>query len=339
MNAELPKFDSFSLAPGPAGAKTSCLAWAGWAVWTPSLWRPLSINGGRTKGTLLIGDGQQAVAQIKWLQIKRKSFDESRWIKRRLRKVARRPYRKVSPVKGRTDDFQQLAWLDAGQLKRKSRSQTAIWYGFSQTARLLLEVVINAAAGDDVVRTLRKEVLASLRACPVDGPTAWSLFDTNFVSPAGFDVRNKRINLGDVALEFVSSGQRIVVRQVYPAQLALQRRGLEKWLNDWPFQQRRRFKAAEDPKMLDIQAVTMPVTATCRIGQKRLPFPLRYIKRRHSVAAVAQEPGLDRLMMAEYDCPFRRGSNQDFGVDMVSWLLGQMNWARRIATGPRDDKA
>ncbi|RPI59598.1 MAG: hypothetical protein EHM48_08640 [Planctomycetaceae bacterium] len=329
MNIEPPKLDNLSLAAWPAGEKVSCLAWAGWAVLTPSTWRPLGISGGRKKGTLLVGDGRQAVAQFKWLWIKRKKFDPARWIKRRLRRVAQKQYRKQASAAVGVGDFQRLAWLGAGQLKRASRSQTAIWYGYSQAAKLLLEVVINAGAGDDVVRTLRKEVIASLRACPANGPTLWSVFDTSFVSPAGFDVRKKRINLGDVAMEFVSRSRTIIARQVYPAELALQRRGMDKWLSDCPFPQKRRFKAVGEVRDVNVDTLTIPATARCRVGQRRFPFPLRFVCRRHSAAGVVEETGIGRLLMAEYNWPFRRGGSADSGLDVVSWSLGQMNWSSR----------
>ena len=67
------------------------IAWAGWRVRVPEDWRPLKLEGGWAKGSLMLGREGSPFVLIKWWRPEQKSFDAERWMKRRFKSLGALP--------------------------------------------------------------------------------------------------------------------------------------------------------------------------------------------------------------------------------------------------------
>lgn len=263
---------------------SSALAWAGWSLPIPEAWQPLKVEGGWQKGSMMIGTEETPVALIKWLRPQEKRFDAERWMQQRFKDLGALPDDNTPTAAG----FVPAQWVVA--LQNKEGVGKTIWYGYAPDADLLMECVstsaVDAAQRDLFFNTL----LPCLAATPVTEPVPWSLFSAAFTSPPGYTLTNQRIALGDVALELHNdNGHRLILRQVFPAALAMQRRGLEQWLDSPPFMERRHLRRPE-------QAHADTASLRQR-GWKRLPAPMGWLKPRYCTR-MAQISN-DRLYLGE----------------------------------------
>ncbi len=99
-----------------------------------------------------------------------------------------------------------------------------------------------------------------------------------FVCPPGFELVGRHRFAGDVALLF-RKGRResLLVRQVYPGDLALRRRTTERWLEAYPFKEHRRLRKASS-QIEDWTHERRPeLTGIRRRGRKRLGIPLGWM--------------------------------------------------------------
>jgi len=196
------------------------------------------------------------------------------------------------------------------------------WYGFSASAGLGLELVASGQIDTRQRKALDEIVLPSLGATPAEAPSRWSVFEASFLSPAGFTLERAQLHVGDIALCLrARGGRRLLLRQVYPADLALSRRGLEAWLDHPPFREQRRFRRLGEPQPWQATSFGRTLEGVLRRGKKSLPAPLGPLGRRRSVAAVACDADLERLLLAEYDDP------KDADAGVLAEEIGHMNWA------------
>jgi hypothetical protein len=268
---------------------------------------------------MILGDSSQAVAQIKWSKQTGRNFDSERWLKQHIKAVASKSTKvdnEPAPA-----DFEQVAWISGvGSPKTGPRS---LWYGYSSKAKLLLEIVVNSKIDEKTQRIFRTRVLPSLRVCDHSLPTKWAFFDVSFESPAGFTIKEKRLNVGDMALELTSRKLgRLLVRQVYPASLALQRRKLEKWMRSFPKKEHRHFKPSNESEQWKVESFERDMNGLICRGQKRLPFPLGFCTPRFTISAISHDTQLDRLLIVEYD------GKKPEADSAVSKVISRMNWAR-----------
>jgi len=295
------------------------LAWAGWMMKVPPKWRPLKIEDKPGSGKMILGDSSQAVAQIKWSRSAGRNFDAGRWLKQRIKAVASNST-KVDNDPAPTD-FEQAAWISrAGSSKT---SPKLVWYGYSPKARLLMEVILNSEIDEKIQKIFRFRVLPSLRVCDHSLATKWAFFDVSFESPAGFILKTKRLNVGDMTLELTNKKVgRLLVRQVYPASLALQRRKLEKWVRSFPNKEHRQFKPLNETEKWKVESFERNIDGLICRGQKKLPFPLGFCAPRFTISAISHDAQLDRLLIVEYD------GKKPEADSAVSDLMSRMNWAR-----------
>jgi len=301
---------------------SSMLAWAGWRMRVPESWRPLRIEGEWRKGSIIVGDAAEAIMQVKWMRVTRKNFDAARWARRRLKKVRRAPAAGGPSPKGFPDPAWAPADPDAGR--------GAFWYGYAPAAGLLVGVLTSAGVSRKGQRAVASTALPALRASGRDDPTRWAVFGASFESPPGFAVRRRRVHLGDVALQLTAPGRStLLLRQVYPAALALARRELPLWLEFPVFKEHRRFRPADVQEAWRVESFGRTLEGLRRQGRKQLPFPLGVCAPRWSEAAVVHDAELDRLLIVEYDAAGRADK------DRVARAIGAMNWAHFEPGGKR----
>jgi len=268
---------------------------------------------------MFVGDDREPVLRLKWWRPGKRWFDPERWLDRRVRSA---PLRPVNPEGPKPAGFQHVRWIPEAEPKASERPVLWLWYGYAPKADLVLEIAVSSGLATRVKRMIASRVIPSLRAYGLDEATRWSLYGASFESPAGFRMVERRLLLGDITLRLVSADKsRLMLRQVYPATLALARRKLERWLDVRPFKQHRRFRAAGPAERWTVSSFGRTLEGIRLIGRKRLPFPLGFCASRETVSAIAEDKSLDRLLLAELDSP---GPPDEA---LVGRVVGQMNWA------------
>ena len=309
------------------------LAWAGWQMRVPSDWRPLSVSGGAAQGAMMLGDASRPLMRIKWARPSGRRFDAERWIRRRVRSAAGK-HAGVEPTDA-SPDFRPGAFARAAG-GRKTRRR--LWYGYAPRAGIALELVISAEAGGGRPVRMDRGMLASLRASGPDEPTCWAVFDASFVAPPPFVYRASRLHLGDIALCLTAGGgRRLLMRQVYPAKLALSRRELARWLQYPPFKEHRKVRPAGEPERWTVQSFGRALEGLLRKCPKRLPAPLGACGPRWSVSGVLVDDRMDRLLLVEHDVPPATAAASEIAgaagpgggsEALAEEVIGRMNWAR-----------
>jgi hypothetical protein len=207
-------------------------------------------------------------------------------------------------------------------MSKASKGATSVWHGYSPAGKLAMEITVNMAADEASRSALVQTTIPSLSVGGVEAPTRCAIFETSFELSAGFDVGDKLLRSGYIALKFAGDGRRsLVVRQIYPAELALARRSMEDWLDARPFPCRKRVLPAGAAEEWNVPSFGRQLGGRIRRGWKQLAAPLSFIGRRWFVAAVAHDCELDRLLLAEYESPRPEGD------EAVVDAIGRMNWA------------
>lgn len=273
---------------------------------------------------MMLGNATHAVMQIKWWRPGRARFQAARWLRERLKGAA------VVPLESRTKDFAQTAWVPAPKLEGEWVGRS-LWYGYSQGAGLVVEAVVNSSAGGDIHRAVESWILPSLGTSKREAPTQWAVFGASFESPPGFAIQSHRLHLGDLALVLESrDGRRLLLRQIYPADIALKRRTEDRWLTVSIFKEYRKYRTTRDPRAWEFESGGKRFKGMKREGRKRLPFPLGGVAPRVTVGAIVRDEVLGRLLVAEHDTPEREPDES-----AVKTALTRMNWALEGAAETR----
>lgn len=294
----------------PQGAyPPSAIAWCGWRIDGPDAWRPLKITGDPAKGSMMIGDGERPVLFVQWRQVGARGFDADTWLSRRFRKLRALPDTKAPRPRG----VETAAWVREIEL-REGQSKS-VWCGYSRAAELLLELVTTNVTGHLDNRETLEQVLPTLSVSGHTEACLWSLYGVGLLSPPGFKLVRRHLFSGDIALGFKRRGREgLLLRQVYPAGMAVSRRPLERWLKMPPFTERRR-----PPKRAPQAWSQQGLEGMARTGWRHLPSPMGWCNPRYATAIAAVDAGRDRLLIAE------RVSPREHGVDLVTECILNMN--------------
>lgn len=270
------------------------LAWAGWKMRIPSAWYPLQITGAHEAGAMIVGNSEMAMLQIKW-RIAHPPRNASRWAADRAKHIIKHPdIHRCDVPKG--FDGAHLA-SDDSDLAESGR---IVWCGAAISERLMLEIVMNGSAGKAAVKSFAGVVLPSITVANDNGMTAWSIFDASFEVPSDAKLISRRLYAGDIMLSMgTPKGRKILLRQIYPATLALERRPMESWLADNTV--RRTIRRINDMKISNADIPGMK--GLSRAGMRRLPPPLSVFGERHTMALIAHDTGRNRLLMAAEESP------------------------------------
>lgn len=293
--------------PHPTHNETT-IAWCGWSLPVPEGWRPLKIEGGHAKGSMMIGDAQQPLLLVRWMRThNQRRFDMQRWLAARFRKQGLTPDHGAPQPAG----IAHAAWT-RDTADPKGGHKTA-WYGYASKSRLLIEIVSTDLTETAVRDEIFGDRLPRLVVTADDAPCSWNLYGTAFTSPTGYVLKRSHLFSGDVAIT-LARGRRdtLLLRQVYPAGLAVERRTLDRWLQAPPFTERRFWN-----KRVLTNKTTTPGTRICR-GWKRLRSPIGWCSPRFSTAVATIVEAQDRLLIAEHQ------TRREHSMDTVEWVLQQM---------------
>ena len=297
----------------------------GWSLRIPGHWRPLRVVGGWSRGTLVAGDAERVLLQVKWIRPGAAAFEAERWMEKRLRREARGLV--VAAQAPRPSGFAAARW--ARPPEGASGSRGAVWYGWAPGAGLLVEVVVPGGLPEATRRFVVDEVLPSLRAAGRDEPALTTVLGRTFEAPAGFRLVQWTLRLGDVLLRFEApDGERLALRQVYPAPLALSRRPLERWLATTLFAGPHRRHVAGPAQSCELPGAGRGLHGVQQHGWKRLPFPLGRVAARESLAIAVHDEAGDRLLIAEHEA---RGSCPP-GIAQAA-VLAMARWEAALPAG------
>jgi len=156
---------------------------------------------------------------------------------------------------------------------------------------VLVEVLLTNRSDKKTNRWVIRHALPKLTVTGPADDCRWSIYSSRCVVPPGYVLQHKRLAAGDIALEFTGDkGRKLLVRQVFPAMLALQRRSYAGWLRDRVFKERRRFRRSSESTRDDGLQMNWS-------GWKRVPFPLGLLLPRRCESVIAHDEHLDRLLI------------------------------------------
>ena len=262
----------------------------------PREWQPLKLEGTPEKGQLIVGDSTCAMFIMKWERSSRKAeADGAKWVRDRFQKHGVIP--DDDPPAGQR--FTACGWKKSVQTQEGK--ETVYWYGYSEQARLLLGITVNGVLPGHVLRKIVRDVLPSLEAVPASEGTVWAMYDVSFRAPAGYELLQRHLFSGDIALEFAKGrDETLMMRQVYPGGLALSRRPVEKWLDLYPFKEHRKVRRSTRNVCQWKHEERSDLSGTMRSAWKRLPAPLGWCSPRYSRALAVHDQNLNRLLIVEH---------------------------------------
>lgn len=281
---------------GSRNAEHSLLAWAGWQMRIPADWQPLKLTGTPEKGQMIVGNDEVAVFIVKWESLASGRLqDGQQWVTERLTR-----HGVVSddnpPAKAH---FTACGW--ARDLQTEEDKETTYWYGYAEKAGLLIGITVNGVLPVADRKRVVEEVLTTLVTTPAGGESVWAMYDLSFTAPAGFELAQRHLFSGDVALLFIKGRQETLrLRQVYPGELALGRRSWETWLDSSPFTEHRRIRRGTMQLDKWHHQSRKELSGMQRAGWKRVPFPLGWVSPRQSRSIGAHDTALNRLLMVEH---------------------------------------
>lgn len=250
-------------------------------------WRPLRIEGDHKKGSVTIGNMDGPVFQLRWLRPS-KNYDGVKWIKGRCKATAGGQTSDNPPC---PEAFEQAEWIE--NLAIRQESEKTVWWGYSKTGAVLVEILLTNLCSQEVNRWFKRHALPKLDVTPPTEDCVWSVYSCRFTIPPGYILNRKRLASGDLAFEFIgTTGKKIIIRQVFPALLALQRRSYQAWLRDRVFKERRRCRKESEATLDDGLQLNWT-------GRKKLPFPFGFLFPRQWVAVICHDEFLDRLLIVE----------------------------------------
>lgn len=282
------------------------LAWQGLTIPLQDDWRPLKIDGEFKKGSITVGNMDGPVFQLRWLRPST-TYDGANWIRNRCKATAGG---QTSDNPPRPEGFDISEWIQG--LAIRQESEKTVWWGYSKTAGVLVEILLTNLCSREVNRWFVRHALPRLDVTPPTEDCEWSIYSCRFTVPPGYQLNRKRLAAGDLAFEFLgSAGKRIIIRQVFPALLALQRRPYQGWLRDRVFKEKRRFQKQRESMADDGLQLTWA-------GRKKIPFPFGFIAARQCVTEIIHDEDLDRLFIVESE--WKKGQ----GVAPVMPILDSM---------------
>jgi hypothetical protein len=268
-------------------------AWCGWALRLPEDWRPLKFYGNGFDGNVHLGNAERGILRVRWQRFKGRGPDPVRWKKYRARSLGAGRGKPDIPAPADVPGVPDAVTVHT--------ARGVVWSGCSFPTRLALEIAISADIDEPEVAAILTRILPTLQTYPVSEKTPWVLFNTSFRTPPGYLLHKYRLHLGDLAILVTDHARnaRIMVRQVYPATLALQRRELKKWLAVPPFPDRRRRRRIQGPDRWEIRDGARSLDGFLESGTAKVPAPLGFWRPRFWTAAIVRDTTADRLLMAE----------------------------------------
>lgn len=278
------------------------ICWQGLQVPIQKDWRPLRVEGSYEDGSVTIGDMMAPIFQLRWIRPATEQ-DGKKWIEGRCNSAAGGQTSRKAP---HPESFEHVAWIK--DLAIREESQKTVWWGTATNKEVFVELLLTNLCKPAFSRWVIKEALPLLRVMSKTEESLWQIYSARFTVPPGYVLNHSRLAAGDISLEFKREDrQKLTVRQVYPAALALDRRPMRAWLRNRVTTDRRRLCVDQEQKSDHKVKWT---------GWKRYPFPLGWIVPNRFESLILEDLHLDRLLIAESE--WKDGSKTTRVDDIVS---------------------
>jgi hypothetical protein len=228
-------------------------AWQGWRLAMPDEWNPVKLHGNYDAGYALLADIHQPRVGLRWSTPGRR-FDSKAWARRvMLDEVGRL-------ASDEAEEVECDGYRDALRYSEPKPPGRDVWVGMSRVSGRTIELVHHVHEGeesrmDDLVRDLR------------DGEMGWAVFDLSCRIADEWRLESHRLNAGDLSLEFARKGERMSVRQVAVAHLALKRMPIERWLEEQIRPRMKRFRRVGECEPMKIETME---GLSCRLERRML---------------------------------------------------------------------
>lgn len=231
------------VADNAADARWRQVAWCGLKLTVPPAFRPSKITGGQRSGRLNLADDDGPRMVVRWTKVTRPWFNPRELVQAQLlRGVSRRARRRLTGqiTAVANEHFEPMLVLS------DEKTVATRCVGYDPRTRRLVELLYRHGSARQDAQVRQITFTSACNQLPND-PQRWAYFDVSFVVPAGFRYLRSKLNVGDMRIWLSNRRWRpgkIMLRQVYPAQLALQRFRLDMWVEQMVYDQRREYRIA-----------------------------------------------------------------------------------------------
>lgn len=211
-------------------------AWQGWMLDFPESWNPQRLEGDFDNGYALIADLHGPKLGLRWMTPP-KRFDVPTWIRATL-------LQEIGQLAANEARLTQDAhWPHATLYQEPDPPGRDVWLAVSQASGRTIEIVYHLKGRDQL---LSSRILPGLQDTQSDDEMNWSVFDLNCRTPPGWRLAGKLLNAGDLSLEFSHQREKLMIRQISMAALALKRQPIEEWLKQHVNRQRKEYVTASE---------------------------------------------------------------------------------------------
>jgi hypothetical protein len=223
--------------------KTS-FAWQGIRMTISTRWHPLELEGTFSSGYALLVDLHGPRMAIRWATPRGKTIKPIERIRKAMLQEVGRLAAEEARILTTPEMECGLLYTEAALPGRD------VWIGWSPTSGRMIQIIYHAHRRD---RILEKLILPTLVDEATQATVPWAVFDLNCRIPREYRLGSRQLNAGDLNLWFESGNQRLRVRQIAMADLALKRRPLAMWLQADQRLQSRNYRPKGDTVAISAQ--------------------------------------------------------------------------------------
>jgi hypothetical protein len=277
-------------------AKSHRIAWQGWQIDLPRRWDPVKLEGDYAAGYALFADTLRPRLGLRWStpRKRRRKFDVAGVVARAMKEEVGQlaaGEAKAFEMSGRSG-----AWEGSTLYIEPQPPGRDVWIAYSKTSGRLLQLAYHAHRREHILAGM---VLPTIEDFPADRATPWSVFDLGCVIPADMSLVGQRLNAGDLGLTFADRWNRVTVRQIAVAQLALQRMPLDGWITEQQRTMSGHYRAVGVSSDVTVGVgLGREVTGRrARMARRRRFLPMRWRLPREYVTFALHDDARDRLVI------------------------------------------
>lgn len=220
------------------------LAWQGWRLPVPREWNVVRIEGDWARGMLLLADLQRPRMGLRWDSLCA-AGDVAVAVRSAMSaEVGAATGEKATRVVTGTDWSCAMLHLEAELPGRD------VWIGHSTVSGRIAQLSFPVEARRD---RAARELPDNLADTAESDETAWSILDLSCAAPVGWKLASHQLMAGDLRLTFARGSDRLLIRQIAPARLALSRQSIDKWIAQHPLDRRRTDRSRGEPASISAQ--------------------------------------------------------------------------------------
>ena len=302
-------------------------AWSGYCSLIPESFRLTKATGHADAGQLVLSDDDRNRLEMAWGHVRRRRFDARKVFVKRISSESDVPRDQVEATLDVISDSSfdpLLHWAD----KEKKVDH---YLGYAPETRRVVHLTYQReSAAEDAA--FRDVFLRHLVDQPIDQPQMWAFFSVSFVAPPKFRHQDDQLNIGDMTVHLTNKvgwyqEERLMVRQIYPARLALGRKNLEAHTQTWLLEKSDTYR----PKLRWLQLKRIPIlegmrtsrgpafTATSHLRWLARPFLWRWPRLKRTW--MVHDEAVDRLLL------FELGGKSYPEPRQIEQLLDGVHWA------------